>query len=442
MSVPAAEQPTRVRYAVLAFLCVLAFIFYVDRLCISTAAIKIEADLGLSHEQMGLIFSAFTLAYCLFEVPTGAWGDRYGSRGVMTRIVVWWSFFTALTATGFNLWSMIAIRFLFGAGEAGAFPNTARILVRWFPVERRGSSQGVITTAALLGGAVAPVAAAYLIGAVGWRGAFIIFALPGVVWAFVFYTWFRDDPGEHPAVNDAERRLIAGSSHAPGGAAHPPIPWGAVLTNRNVWLLGTITTCTAFNTYLVFFWYPTYLELGRAASSGTAAGWSSVVLAAGAVGGAAGGVLIDWVIRRTGNRRRSRRGLGFVALTLGACCIALSVHADGVVPPALCMAGAMFLLNATLANWWGAVADISGCHLGALFGLMNSMGGVGAFISPIFLGRFADHMKALGHEGRAQWDPAFYVYALVLFTGALGWLFVDSARAIRDPVPAEPALVS
>jgi MFS family permease len=431
-ALPEADAPTQVRYGVLAYLCVLAFVFYVDRLCISKAAPSIEKDLGLTHEQMGMVFSAFTLAYCLFEVPTGAWGDRYGSRGVLTRIVLWWSAFTALTAAAFGLWSMIAIRFLFGAGEAGAFPNTARVLVRWFPAERRGAAQGLINTMALVGGAVAPVAAAYLISALDWRWAFLIFSLPGVVWAAAFHAWFRDDPAEHPSVNEHERRLIAGHhGPVPGGAAHPPIPWPAVLTSANVWLLGGVIACSAFNTYLFFFWYPSYLEKARGATSEEAGWLAGLVLCGGALGSATGGILIDWLIRRTGKRRDCRRFLGSLALCTAAQGLSLGAQADATIASALFMAVAVFAVNATLANWWGAVADISGCHLGALFGLMNSMGGAGAFLSPLFMGWFADNMGALGYVGRDQWDPAFIVYACVLLVGAFGWLFVDTTRPIH-----------
>jgi MFS transporter, ACS family, glucarate transporter len=434
----AIEKPTRVRFGVLAFLCVLAFVFYVDRLCISKAAASIEADLELSHEQMGMIFSAFTLAYLLFEVPTGAWGDRYGSRGVMTRIVLWWSAFTALTAAAVGLWSMIAIRFLFGAGEAGAFPNSARVLARWFPADRRGGAQGLINTMALVGGAAAPIAAAYLIAELGWRWAFVIFSTPGVIWAAAFYTWFRDDPAQHPGVNDGELALIGSAAHAPGGSAHPPIPWPMVLRSPNVWLLGGVISCSAFNTYLFFFWYPSYLERARGVSNETSGWLSGFVLAGGALGCLLGGLLIDRLIIYFGDRRNCRRGLGCFSLAVAATCLLLGINAENTVVSAVCMAGAMFGINATLANWWGAVADISGCHIGSMFGLMNSMGGVGAFVSPIFAGWFADTMGRLGYEGRTQWDPLFYVYAGVLLVGSFGWCFIDVRRPIQQPSPCVP----
>jgi MFS family permease len=445
MSIPL-PPPTRGRYKVLAYLCVLALILYVDRICISTAALRIEADLEISHTAMSFVLAAFTAAYCLFEVPTGAWGDRYGSRGVMTRIVLWWSVFTALTGAALGLWSLLLVRFLFGAGEAGAFPNTARILGRWFPSEGRGPAQGMVNTTALVGGAVSPAAAAYLIKAVGWRWAFVIFAVPGLIWAILFHRWFHDDPTTHPAVNEAERHVIGHAMGGPGGVHHPPIPWGRVVTSANVLLLGGVIACSAFNTYLYFSWYPTYLEQARAVGPITAGWLASLVLGVSAVGCILGGFLSDGLIRLTGNRRFSRCGLGCAALTVAVVFLLIGQHTDDAVLAACWTALAMFSLHATLPNWWGAVAEVSGRHLGALFGLMNSMGGVGAIASQLFLGRFVDWMGGLGYTGRAQWDPAFYLYAGILLVGAFGWLWIDVTRPVEPPEPrnvvVEPAVLS
>ena len=203
------EQPTRVRYLVLAFLAAMTFILYLDRSCISQAAPAIQKELQISETQKAMIFNAFALAYALFEIPAGRWGDRFGSRRIVTRIVLWWSFFTALTGAAGGFISLVAIRFLFGAGEAGALPNSARILREWFPDSARGRAQGIVTTAMLLGGAASNATSQWLIDKIGWRWSFPVFALVGVGWAAAFYLWFRDDPADHPQTNDAERRLIA-----------------------------------------------------------------------------------------------------------------------------------------------------------------------------------------------------------------------------------------
>jgi MFS transporter, ACS family, glucarate transporter len=152
-----APTRTRVRYKVLAFCCALAGVTYLDRVCISVTATSISRDLGLTPVEMSFVFSAFTLAYGIFEIPTGHWGDRIGTRRVLTRIVAWWSTFTMLTAASFNYASLLAVRFLFGAGEAGAWPNAARTFSRWFPSTERGTAQGIFFMGAHLAGGLTPL---------------------------------------------------------------------------------------------------------------------------------------------------------------------------------------------------------------------------------------------------------------------------------------------
>lgn len=252
------SRPTCARYVLLVFLGSLAFILYLDRVCISQAEVSIREEFAFSTTQTGLILGAFTIAYGLFEVVTGRWGDRYGSRGVLTRIVIWWSAFTALTgavpkfawSTGLywpwwrengnampllidSFLALVVVRFLFGAGEAGALPNNARVVARWFPLRERGLAQGVVLTSMQLGGASASIVAGWLIAHLGWRESFCVFGLAGAVWAALFYWWFRDDPAEHPSVNALELQLIRTAGvRAPGpistrrsrGRSSSPVP--------------------------------------------------------------------------------------------------------------------------------------------------------------------------------------------------------------------------
>jgi ACS family glucarate transporter-like MFS transporter len=416
---------------------------------------------------MGFVFGAFTVAYGLFEVPTGRWGDRFGSRGVLTRIVLWWSLFTALTGcvwrftldsgyrigfpgleapglfrvsgievplvvNGFVL--LMIVRFLFGAGEAGALPNAARVVARWFPGSSRGPAQGLVVTSAQVGGAVAPSLAAFLIQAAGWRWTFVIFGSLGVVWAIAFYRWFRDDPGEHPAANEAERKLIGGGRlSAPADQPHPPVPWRQVLTSRNMWAMSAIMTCGAFTYYLYITWYPTYLKEGRGVNEITSGRLASLVLAGGAVGGLLGGYLGTWLVRRTGEWRWTRSLLCAGALSLAAGSLLASLTFDSALAATLCIALACLSAQVQLASWWAVTADITGRHLGALFGLMNSMGVPGAAASQLFAGSLADRLETLGYQGRARWDPIFYAYAAALLIGACCWLFVDATKSMVKP---------
>ena len=316
-------HPTRVRFGVMGYLCSLAYILYIDRICIGQAGTVMKAELGLTNFQWGLVGVAFQIAYAIFEPTTGHWGDRYGSRWVLTRIVLWWSAFTALTGcvwnfsvplfpgvvvNGFLL--LLVIRFLFGAGEAGALPNAARVISQWFPPGRRGPAQALISTSAQIGGATAPWVAAYFIQSpyVGWRLSFVIFGSLGVVWAFFFARWFRDDPATHPR---SERRRAALHPRRPAAlplercrpGRHQAIPWRRVLSNPNIWLLGVINACTSFYSYMLFLWFPTYLKEGRGLDEITSGRVGSLPYLFGATGVLLGGFLGDWLTARTGSRR-------------------------------------------------------------------------------------------------------------------------------------------
>src|SRR5262245_21572240 len=202
------EYRSHVRYRVVALTIALAGVTYLDRVCISTLAPSIMRDLNLTRLQMSYVFGAFTLAYAIFEIPTGRWADRIGSRKVLTRIVVWWSVFTMLTAAAFSFPVLLALRFLFGAGEAGAWPNAARVFSRWIPQRERGRVQGVFFAGAHLIGGATPIVVATIALHIHWRLVFLLFGCVGLTWAAFWYWWFRDEPREHPSVSLAEREMI------------------------------------------------------------------------------------------------------------------------------------------------------------------------------------------------------------------------------------------
>jgi MFS family permease len=325
----------------------------------------------------------------------------------------------------------VIVRFLFGAGEAGGFPNTARVLSRWFPGKARGPAQGIVVASAQVGGAVSPVVAAYLIELTGWRWTFVIFGLIGVVWALAFYTWFRDEPTEHRGTNEAERRLLERNG-AVSGTEHQPIPWSIVLSSPNLWLLGGAMNCGAFAFYMYVSWFPKYLESARGVDP-IWSGWlSSSILAGGAIGCLLGGYIGNWVLAVVGNRRIARRIIGCGGFSVAALSLLLGVWCDSPTATSLLTAMALLAGQVQLTAWWGTAADISGNHLGAMFGLMNSMGGFAAFGSQVFFGWFGDWMATMGYEGRAKWDPAFVVYAVVYAIGAFLWLFIDANRSIVE----------
>src|SRR5262245_48011175 len=233
-SLPVERGGSRVRHHVLALAVLLAAITYLDRVCISLTAPAMMRDLGMNKVEMSFVFSAFTLAYAIFEIPTGWWGDRIGTRKVLTRIVIWWSSFTIATAAAFNYGSLLFIRFLFGAGEAGAWPNAARTFSRWFPTTERGTAQGIFFMGAHLGGAVTPILVTAMLGVMSWRAVFVIFGAIGFVWAAAWRWWFRDDPELHSKVSQRELEHIQRGRGAADSHHLDAAGWRRILTNRSL----------------------------------------------------------------------------------------------------------------------------------------------------------------------------------------------------------------
>lgn len=421
---PRPGRGSRVRYAVLAFTVALAAITYLDRVCIAHAGVtaSIKGELGLSDKQMSLVYSAFTLAYALFEMPTGAWGDRIGTRRVLTRIVLWWSTFTIATASAFNYASLLLIRFLFGAGEAGAFPNVTKTFSRWFPVAERGTAQGIFFAGAHLGGGLTPMVVTALLGFLPWRTIFVVFGSIGFFWALAWWAWFRDEPAQHPAVDLEERKLIESGRAASHSGPLNAAAMRRIFSDRSLVALCLMYFTQAYGFYFNITWLPTYLARERGLTTerlGLLAGvLAGLPLILSAVADILGGLTTDWVTRRHG-LRAGRCGVGGVALSIaGVALIAGATVRDPIAAAlliALSGASASFLLGAC----WGVCQDIGGPRAGLISGCMNTAGQLGAVLSPIILPYFADPAIPLCIAG------ALYL------AGASCWLFVDPRRPIR-----------
>jgi ACS family glucarate transporter-like MFS transporter len=420
MGPPDSAPASRARYVVVLWLCGMAGVLYIDRICMGQAAEPIQRELRLSDRQLSYVAMAFTLAYGLFEVPTGRLGDRFGGRRVLTRVALWWSLFTALTGVASGLGSLLASRVLFGAGEAGAFPNAARVIKRWFPLAERGRVQGLLLTASQLGSVVAPTLAAYVIEAIGWRLMFAPFAVLGVAWAVGFWWWFRDDPAAHPAVNQAELAHIRAG--LPPEPAPGPISWRRVLRSRGVLTLGVLMGLGSAYTYFFYSWYAKYLQAARDVRN-VEAGWLTSLVMTGAPAGVfLGGFLADRITRRAANTVRARRYVGAACYLAAAACMFAGTRCDSALAMSAFFAASTFFMHLALPNWWSVAIPQGGRHVGALFGLMNGTGAFGALASQYFVGEFASARKDLGLTAREQWDPLLLAYVAVLLCGAVAWV--------------------
>lgn len=418
---PAIAGDTRVRRKVLAMTMVLAAITYLDRVAIGVARPYIARDLDLTPTQMGYVFSAFYLSYALFEIPTGWWGDKVGTRKVLTRIVCWWSAFTVFTGFAFNYSSLLAVRFLFGAGEAGAWPNVARTFSRWFPRRDRGTVQGTFFMGAHLAGGLTPLIATTLLAYMDWRRMFVVFGSIGFVWAFFWYRWFRDTPAEHPSVSAAERAFIE------EGTVRDERPlektqWTRLLANRTVICLCLMYFTQTFGNAFYVTWLPTYLA-SRGLSVTTAAILSGLPLTLSVIADLTGGLTTDIASRRLG-LRLGRIIVGGGALTAAGMFTIAAALTDSAIIAAVLIALGGASSNFLLGAAWGTCIDIGGRRAGALSGAMNTSGQVGAISSPIII--------AFVSQRFINPNASLYLTGILFLLGAVCWLWVDPTKPVSD----------
>jgi ACS family glucarate transporter-like MFS transporter len=402
--------PTRVRYTVLHFTLALAVITYLDRVAISAAAPAVRAELGLNAAQMGWVFSAFTFAYAAFEIPSGWLGDVYGPRKTLTRIVLWWSAFTMATGLAWNYASMVAARFLFGVGEAGAFPNISRSFARWFPTHERGHAHGIVFMGSRLGGAIAPPLVVLLIAAIGWRQTFFAFGLIGVVWCVFWRRWFADDPSMHPSVSAEEREHIQrGLEPAP-----PPFEWRQLLS-RNMLLICAMYFCMPYTLYFNLTWLPTYLQEVRGFTAKEAGYLSGIVLFMGAIANLIGGKLTDVLVRKYG--LRIGRSIGVVTLPVSGLLLIAAAQSESRMAAAILLAATLLVADMCVSACWAICHDVGGRNSGTVTGAMNTFGNIGGAISPLVVGYALQWWNS--------WTLPFYITAGVYVMGGVFTLFIN-----------------
>lgn len=408
------------RSKALALMFLLTLVTYLDRVAISLTAGEMSSELGLTKTQMGYVFSAFVLGYVLFEIPGGWLADRFGARSLLTRIVLWWSAFTALTGTVVGFWSLLLVRFAFGCGEAGAFPGCAAAIGRWFPSAERGRAQAIIMVGSRLGAAFAPPLVIALAAALGWRPIYGVLAVLGVAWAAVWQWWYRDSPKDHPAVDAAELQVI----HA-GRTQNAPSPkklrWQTLARSRNVWALCIMYSGYTWGLYFYLSWLPTYLFEGRGVS------WDQVGVAAMApfLVAACANFLGGWSSDRLAKRiplRWARRGPAVFGLLLAAVFLAIAALAvdNSIALPALALSfGCSDLI---LAICWATCLDIGGDRAGILSGTMNSFGQIGAVLAPIVIGWIV--------ESTGSWQTPLLISAGYYLVSAAAWFAINAEEPL------------
>lgn len=418
----------RYRHRVLMLLCLLSAITYLDRVAISVAGPRIQEDLHIRPEMWGWIVGIFTVSYALFEIPTGRMGDRKGARKVLTRVVLWWSAFTAFTGMTSNYYVLLLTRFCFGAGEAGYLPNVGISISRWFPIVERARAFGFVWMSAQIGGALSPLLIVPIQLRYGWRASFFVLGVIGLLWCLAWYGWYRERPADNPNLTPAELEEIG----APSFVGAHSLPWGIVMRSANLWAILLLAFCYVFALYFFISWLHTFLVKGRGFTEGQLL-FSTAPAILGAVGNVSGGFASDALVKRLGIKW-GRRCIGLAGLGCAA------FFTIATIPTAnkfitllflgLVYGGITFQQTVVIT----VAVDIGRKHVGAILGAVNTAGSIGGFLFSVSFGYF---VKWFG-----SYDLALIPVALMLTIGTFLWFRVDATEdLIPEPLLAVPATV-
>lgn len=369
-----------------------------------------QDDLHISPVRWGWILGVFVLSYGLFEIPTGALGDRTGHARVLTRIVLWWSVFTSLTGLCRNFVQLLSTRFLFGIGEAGAYPNASGVIARWFPASERARAQGFVWAASRFGGALAPILVVPLMQHFGWRTTFGILGCFGLVWVIAWRLLYRD-------ANATQRELSAAASHI-------AIPWRIILTSRQVWLIFVMYSCYAWGSWFFMAWFPTYLVRGAHFTEAEMGIFSSLPFLLGVAGNVIGGFLSDRLVKRYG-LKIGRLSVACTSLALSSLLmfsLTITKNKSAIVVLSSFGYGVMDLM---LPVAWAVCLDIGHEYSGVVTGVMNSAGQLGGFLCTVSLGYI---LRATGNYN----VPLWIISSMVMISAFL-FLRIDPTRPLTRP---------
>jgi len=380
----------------------LAAITYMDRLLISAAAPAISREFGLSTSRMGYIFSAFALGYALFEIPAGWWGDKIGARRALTRIVLCWSAFTALTGATVGFASLLLVRFVFGAGEAGAFPNIARTVANWFPSREQGRAMSASFLGLATGSSLTAPIVLWLLSRQSWQTVFFEFGAVGLLWIAAWLLLYQD----HPAKVETEPEKI---------------DWRRLSCSANLWCICGMYFAYGYGLYFYVTWLPTYLLKGRGFSTAYAGFFSALPWVASAAGYVVGGWITDR-ISRSGNLRAARCGLGIFGYAASAAIlVAVALTRERMIAAGL-LAFAAFFQMMVASPAWAVCLDVGHRRAGLVTGCMNTAGNIGGALAPLLMGYMVQYL--------GSWDYPFFLTVAVFGFGIWMWSRVQPEQRL------------
>ena len=409
------------RYQVLAILGIFSIITYLDRTAMGLTGDAVTKDLNLTEKEFGWILFAFTIAYGAFDIPTGWLGDKFGPKKTLIRIVIIWSIFTVLTGFATSFLMLFVVRFLFGAGESGAYPNATVAISRWFPTYERGRAQSIVWMCSRVGGALAPFCILPIMNAYDWRTVFYIFGGIGAIWAVVWYYFFQDEPRNMPNIKPEEVKLIE-DNRSVKSASHGTLSWSIILKNRNLWALCGMYYFLLYGAYFYMSWMPKYLSQGRGIPKDQLTYMTSLPFMMGIVGCLIGGFASDYLTKKWG-LKWGRRSVGMAGLLLSGTCILIATNiADNSVAIIFLSLGLAFK-DFTLPVAWSVASDIGGKNAGVISGTMGMCGHIGSSMMSV---GYAYVLTGTGNN----WEIPTQMIGVLVILGGLLWFKIDASKPL------------
>lgn len=402
---------------ILTMLVILGMVTFLDRINISVAGSSIMHDLNLSPSEWGWVQSAFILSYGLLQIPMGALGDRFGHRRILAAIVLWWSAFTAFTGLAGGLASLLVIRFMFGIGEAGSSPCSTGVISRWFNKDEVGKAQGYVWAASRMGGALTPFVVIPVMMWVGWRAAFYLLGALGVVWAVVWYVWYRDRGASKEVGGDN----IVQKHHASEAGSSLTSHLLQLTSNKNFWLICGMYFFYAFGSWFFFSWFPTFMELGRGFEKSELTYAVAVPFIMSMIGNIAGGHLTDKLTQKYGIKV-GRKALGSTSLAVSAVCMFLAAFIPGKMAVFVFLSLCFGIFDLMLPSAWALCIDLGKHHAGTLSGAMNTAGNIGGFCCGILFGELV--------QQSGNYNLPLYMIAVMLIVSAVLFAFINPEKNV------------
>ena len=422
----APSRPSPIRWLILGLLFAISVVTYIDRVNISVTARQMMPALGLTDQQMGVIFSSFVIGYALFQIPGGWLGDRWGARRILTIGLVWWSCFTALTAMAATsalavsmgiVGALALVRFLLGLGEAVALPTFNRAVTDWLPTHERGLGIGIAIGGIGVGSAMTPPLTAWMMVNYGWQSAFYLSSALGLFLAIIWWVLARDRPSDHPwEQNQQDTRPTT----VPPAVPSPNIPWTMLRNTPTVWWLVLSYACLGYVAYIYMSWFYLYLVNVRGFNVLRGGFFAAMPFLAILVSCPLGGWATDRLALRYG-LTIGRRMIGLAGMALAAVFIAFGASMESPYPAIASLSLGAGWLYFSVGAYWSSTSDLSKIHAGSLSGLMNMGANIGGAISPTITPWIAEQWG---------WPVSLSIAACIALVGGLLWIKIDPGRGL------------